>query len=130
MKWYHASTILITKQFLKQLLRPFLPFLRQHDGFGFADRIANQPFGVESVQRVPIMPFPGAGIGEFAAALSETCQVQQGEHCVIYFVEVGFHKGKLPGGDPGLRGSRGWEASIPCSTAATSAQCGAWWSRS
>ncbi len=115
----------MTTQFLKQLLRPFLPFFRQHDRLGFADRIANQPFLVKLVQRVPIMPFSGAGIGEFASALSETCQVQQGEHSVMYFVEVGFHESNLPGGGPGLRGSRGWEASIPCSTAATSAQWGA-----
>ena len=105
MKWYHASTILITKQLLKQLLRPFLPFFRQHDRLGFADRIANQPFLVKLVQRVPIMPFSGAGIGEFASALSETCQVQQGEHCVIYFVEVWFHKSKPPGGGPGIKAS-------------------------
>src|SRR6266700_2618527 len=95
---------LITKQLLKQLLRPLLPLLRQHDRLGFADRIANQPFGVESIQRVPIMPFPGAGMGEFAFALSETCQVQQGEHCVIYFVEVWFHKCDCPVVVRGLTG--------------------------
>src|SRR6266566_1857552 len=99
-----TSAILITKQFLKQLLRPLLPLLRQHDRLGFADRVANQPFGVEPVQRVPIMPFPSAGIGEFAFALSETCQVQQGEHCVIYFVEVWFHKCDCPVVVRGLTG--------------------------
>jgi hypothetical protein len=82
---------LIAEQALEQFLSPAFAFFREHDGFGLAHGIADVGLGMEAIQSLPVVSFPGAGDFEISAALGETGQVQEGQDGVVYLVVVRFH---------------------------------------
>ena len=43
---------------------------------------------MEPIERFPVVPFPGAGEGEFALPFGEAGQVQQSQHSVVDLVSV------------------------------------------
>ena len=64
-------------------------FLREHNQFGLAHRIADEAFGVQPREGVPIVALLGSR--QLAFALGEAGEMAQGENGIVNFVEIRFH---------------------------------------
>src|SRR5664280_3367252 len=73
----------------KEFLATFFAFLGEHHGFRLAHRIANHPFFVETIHRIPVLTFP----------CSSTVMEREKEKCEHHFIDfifVVFHCAMVP----------------------------------
>jgi hypothetical protein len=75
--------------FAEEFLAPFLTLFREHDRFGLAHRIQDQPFRVQTIHGLPIVTFP------CPSAVME-CQEEKREYHLVDFVFVIIHEKRLP----------------------------------